>query len=57
MFSKRVKQVKNKARINEDDSGNLESLKNEIKRLKMELAKKTVMDNWETPKKVEPSLI
>jgi kinesin family protein 20/centromeric protein E len=52
-----VKQVKNKARINEDDSGNLESLKNEIKRLKMELAKKTVMDNWETPKKVEPSLV
>ena len=39
MFSKRVKQVKNKARINEDESGSLESLKNEIKRLKQELAK------------------
>ncbi|CAK83517.1 unnamed protein product (macronuclear) [Paramecium tetraurelia] len=38
-FSKRVKQVKNKARVNEDESGSLESLKNEIKRLKQELAK------------------
>lgn len=34
MFSKRVKQVKNKARVNEDETGSLESLKNEIKRLK-----------------------
>ncbi|CAD8078579.1 unnamed protein product [Paramecium primaurelia] len=39
LFSKRVKQVKNKARVNEDESGSLESLKNEIKRLKQELAK------------------
>lgn len=30
--------VKNKASINEDTSGNLESLKGEIKRLKYELA-------------------
>jgi len=42
LFAKRVKQVRNKAHVNEDDSGNLESLKNEIKRLKQELAKKTV---------------
>jgi hypothetical protein len=33
-FAKRVKQVRNKAHVNEDDSGNLESLKSEIKRLK-----------------------
>ncbi|CAD8171431.1 unnamed protein product [Paramecium octaurelia] len=39
LFSRRVKQVKNKARVNEDESGSLESLKNEIKRLKQELAK------------------
>ncbi|CAD8167882.1 unnamed protein product [Paramecium pentaurelia] len=55
MFSKRVKQVKNKARINEDESGNLESLKNEIKRLKQELAKSvtTQQQKWESPKKFE----
>ncbi len=38
-FAKRVKLIKNKASINEDSSGNLDSLKNEIKRLKMELAR------------------
>ncbi|KAM3127874.1 hypothetical protein pb186bvf_020027 [Paramecium bursaria] len=56
MFSKRVKQVKNRARINEDESGNLESLKNEIKRLKQELARNIVQNHqisWESPKRKE----
>lgn len=37
-FAKRVKLIKNKVSINEDSTGNLESLKNEIKRLKLQLA-------------------
>lgn len=37
-FARRVKLIKvNKASINEDMSGNLESLKSEIKRLKQEI--------------------
>ena len=41
-FAKRAKLIKNRAFINEDSMGNLDSLKSEIKRLKFELLK---MDN------------
>lgn len=59
MFSKRVKQVKNKARVNEDESGNLEALKNEIKRLKQELARTLVQtpSTWESPSKPQRSVL
>jgi len=36
-FAQRAKMIKNKASVNEESSGNVESLKNEIKRLKGEL--------------------
>jgi hypothetical protein len=36
-FAKRAKQIKNKAVVNEDSSGTILILKNEIKRLKKEM--------------------
>ena len=36
-FAKRAKQIKNKAVVNEDSSGTILILKNEIKRLKKEI--------------------
>lgn len=45
-FAQRAKMIKNKALINEEASGNVESLKKEIRRLKEEILgyKKTITD-------------
>ncbi|KAL4437881.1 hypothetical protein ABPG74_001052 [Tetrahymena malaccensis] len=47
-FAQRAKQIKNKASINEEAQGNVESLKKEIKRLKEDLAQsKNIIVNLE----------
>ena len=48
-FAQRAKMIKNKASINEESSGNLESLKREIRRLKDELAQeRNLINNLES---------
>ena len=51
-FAQRAKQIKNKASINEDSSGNLEGLKREIKKLKEELGQsKSIINSLESEEK------
>ena len=47
-FAQRAKMIKNKAQINEEAQGNVDSLKKEIKRLKEELLQqRSLMDSYE----------